>query len=222
MTKAQQQAAIDMVVAVGATIRELHTVPSGHLWAQLMGSMSLEMYNNIIDVLKRVKMVEEKYHELRWIASVNVLTLGFTGTQDDMATRQFKAVQRLLSWLNPDTMHLGDSVGADKECYILATDIGCSTEGHPPTNGKRRAFLDYDVAHTPKDYLARNDDIALAAVDGLIAAPKEWSEVQRSGTWSTVRRARKYGRRIWIVKPDGSVKEEPAAVMGVVPGGLRL
>jgi hypothetical protein len=55
-----------------------------------------------------------------------------------------------------------------------------------------------------KPYLVRNHEI----VDDsqvLIAAPKEFTEQLRSGTWATIRYARKIGRTVRIVFPDGSI-----------------
>ena len=39
-------------------------IPSGHLYAMLTGIMSLDVYNNLIDTLKRTGMVTEKFHVL--------------------------------------------------------------------------------------------------------------------------------------------------------------
>lgn len=80
--------------------------------------------------------------------------------------------------------------------------------GHPPEQGNRRAFLDYDEEREPKSYLKRNHDIVDEGVDGLIAAPNGWVEELRSGTWATVRYARKLKRRIWIIRPDGTLRKE--------------
>jgi predicted Rossmann fold nucleotide-binding protein DprA/Smf involved in DNA uptake len=62
------------------------------------------------------------------------------------------------------------------------------------------------VVHTPKAPLDRNRDIVDAAAV-LIAAPKEMTETLRSGTWATVRYARKQGKQVWIVWPDGTVSK---------------
>ena len=59
----------------------------------------------------------------------------------------------------------------------------------------------------PKGYLDRNHDIVDAA-DVLIAAPSGTTEKRRSGTWATVRYARKLGRTICVVLPDGVVRTE--------------
>jgi hypothetical protein len=138
------------------------------------------------------------------------MTLGFTGTRQGMAPRQRKAVAQLFYRLNPSEVHPGDCVGADSEAYDEAVFIGATTVGHPADGARKRAFRDYDREYAPQPPLARNSDIALAGVDGLIAAPKEFVEVLRSGTWATVRYARKLGRRIWVVRPDGRIIEENA------------
>lgn len=57
-----------MIAAIGSTIRDLGTVPSGVIYARLMDRMDLAGYNRIIDLLCRAKVVEKlPSHELRWI-----------------------------------------------------------------------------------------------------------------------------------------------------------
>lgn len=138
------------------------------------------------------------------------VTLGFSGTGDaDMAPRQLKQVRQLIGYvLRPTVMHFGDCVHADAQAFVIAKEFGVKTIGHPPDNSRKRAFCEYDEERPPRPYLLRNDDIAREGVDGLIAAPEGWVEVTRSGTWATVRYARKFKRHIWIVRPDGSVQEE--------------
>lgn len=136
------------------------------------------------------------------------MTLGFTGTQRGMRHRQLKAVRQLL-W-NVEHLHLGDCIGADAEAHEECQRLGVLTSGHPPSDGDRRANLSYDHLHAPKSYLVRNMDIVDEGVDGLIAAPHSFVEMRRSGTWATVRYARKVKRHIWLVMPDGTVKEENA------------
>jgi len=58
-----------------------------------------------------------------------------------------------------------------------------------------------------KPYLDRNQDIVDGA-DILIAAPNEDKEIVRSGTWSTVRYARKSKKKIILVLRSGEVIEE--------------
>ena len=64
---AQVKAAVQVVVAVGQAIRDLKSVPSGHLYAQLMGRMDLETYNKVIGVLKKTGAVKEEGHLLTWV-----------------------------------------------------------------------------------------------------------------------------------------------------------
>lgn len=56
-----------LVVAVAEAIRELGEVPSGHLYAVLMGQLSLDQYNAVIAVLVRAGLVEKQpSHLLVW------------------------------------------------------------------------------------------------------------------------------------------------------------
>lgn len=64
-------AAFQILAAVAEAIRELRSVPSGHLYAQLMGRMDFETYTKIIDRLKGAGLVaENKSNLLTWIGPV--------------------------------------------------------------------------------------------------------------------------------------------------------
>lgn len=142
------------------------------------------------------------------VGIAKAIIVGFTGTSKRPLTpRQLKALRRLL-W-NVDELHLGDCINADAEAHAEAILLGVKTVGHPPIDGRRRAYCTYDEEREPKPFLERNRDIVRDGVDGLIACPGGFVEEWRSGTWATVRCARKLGRRIWIVRPDGRVIEEP-------------
>lgn len=141
--------------------------------------------------------------------------LGFSGTSQGMKKKQAVAVFGLFYEFGLHELHHGDCVGADEEAHNLARSMNghVNVVGHPPANPRKRAFCSVDVLLEPKPYLDRNTDIAGAGRDGLVAAPHNFVEVIRgegAGTWSTVRRARKFGRRIWLVFPDGSVQVEVA------------
>lgn len=62
-----ERASVLMCAAVGECIRDAGPLPSGHLYARLMGKMTLERYQQIIAVLKNAEMVKEEHHELTWI-----------------------------------------------------------------------------------------------------------------------------------------------------------
>jgi len=61
-------AAVRVAHAVAETIRELGQVPSGHLYARLMGVMELHQYEQVIGLLVDARLVErDRSHLLRWI-----------------------------------------------------------------------------------------------------------------------------------------------------------
>jgi hypothetical protein len=67
-TKEQAKAAFAALAAIAETIRELREVPSGVLYAHLMGKMSLETYQSFIGRLINAGLVEEdQSHLLRWV-----------------------------------------------------------------------------------------------------------------------------------------------------------
>ena len=63
----QARAAVAVAGAVGDAIRELGSVPSGHLYARLMGHLSLEAYESILSTLVQTGLVRrEANHLLVW------------------------------------------------------------------------------------------------------------------------------------------------------------
>jgi hypothetical protein len=66
VTKEEVKAGLSAVMAVGSAIRDLGSVPNGRLYAELMGQLSQESYNKVIDLLKRTGMVSEDNHVLTW------------------------------------------------------------------------------------------------------------------------------------------------------------
>lgn len=140
-----------------------------------------------------------------------MIILGFTGTQRGMTPAQSRHVTELLRERKVGVLHLGDCVGADKEAHAIACSLGIQTIGHPPDDDSKRAFCTYFEEWPPKPYLARNADIVLHSLHGLIACPKDELEPANKrgqGTWTTVGYARKAKRHLWIVLPDGTINEE--------------
>lgn len=68
---------------------------------------------------------------------------------------------------------------------------------YPPIVDKLRAFCKGDVCNTAKPYLERNNDIVKNS-DVLVACPASKTEVLRSGTWATIRKARKAKIEVFI------------------------
>lgn len=133
--------------------------------------------------------------------------VGFTGTQTGMTSEQIQQVDYLLEdSLTTTTAHHGDCIGADDQFHRLAKMSGLKTHGHPPLNPSKRAFCEFDSIEEEKDYIPRNHDI-VDAVDWMIACPANYEEELRSGTWATIRYARKMKRPGHIVWPDGKVTD---------------
>ena len=136
------------------------------------------------------------------------MKLGFTGTQHGMTGAQCNALRRLLfsaQGFIRSEFHHGDCIGADAEAHDVAELLGWKTIIHPPANNKKRAYKRAEVTLLPAPYLVRNRAI-VNATEVLIAAPQQFTEQLRSGTWFTVRYAQKKKRKIYIVLPDGSVE----------------
>ncbi|HCS17680.1 MAG TPA: hypothetical protein DIW45_07775 [Erythrobacter sp.] len=109
--------------------------------------------------------------------------------------------------------HNGDCINADAHAGHAWKAMGGKLHLHPPTHDAKRAFQFAHASDSPRPYLDRNSDIVEAS-DVLVAMPKEFNEELRSGTWATVRRARKRKLPIIFVWPDGSTSIEwPAQAM---------
>ena len=66
-SRAELENGLRMIAVVAESIREAGRVPSGTLYALVMGRMSLEAYEKMIQILKNAGLVEERAHELIWI-----------------------------------------------------------------------------------------------------------------------------------------------------------
>lgn len=143
--------------------------------------------------------------------------VGFTGTQRGMSAPQRDALRNYLQ-AEIATFHHGDCIGADSQAHDIASRIGCRIVGHPPSNPSKRAGRICHELRSEKPYLDRNKDIVLETT-ALIAAPGEMEEQLRSGTWSTVRFAKKCGKPVIIIFPDGTVRrtaELPKSKIGAI------
>jgi hypothetical protein len=122
------------------------------------------------------------------------MIIGFTGTRNGMTDEQKKNVGEALVSMEPTEVHHGDCIGADAEfhdiCLTLKKIMNIRIVIHPPKDEKYRAFCEgADEIWAKREYLDRNHDIVDCS-DILIGAPKG-EETLRSGTWATIRYARK-------------------------------
>lgn len=137
------------------------------------------------------------------------MIVGFTGTQLGQTLEQHNTLKALLTPIARDFVsmfHSGDCVGADEQAHKVAKGLNFITVGHPPLYDGKRAHCKYDIEREPKAYMERNDEI-VRECEWLIAAPKGFEEELRSGTWATIRRARKAGKKVTIIWPDGTLDQ---------------
>lgn len=134
--------------------------------------------------------------------------IGFTGTQVGMTNRQRQTARHILRALRPSELHHGDCIGSDAQIHTIAENLGnIKIYLHPPINETKRAFCKSHYISPAKDYIPRNHDIVLQSTI-LLATPETVAERNCSGTWATIRFARKKNRMIIIVEPDGRVRVE--------------
>lgn len=135
-----------------------------------------------------------------WVSIVSV-----TGTRHGTTLYQKAVLQsniRHIAWL-----HHGDCIGADADAHDIARKLGIKIHVHPPDNPTLRAFKGGDRESEPLPYLERNKAIVNAG-QWLIATPATTTEILRSGTWSTVRYARKMDKNRLIIYPGGDTSNE--------------
>ena len=126
-------------------------------------------------------------------------SVGFTGTQIGMSDNQKFHLRTIL--IGATEFHHGDCIGADEEADAIARDLGIRIVIHPPLDPKKRAFCYQpgDTIRRERPYLVRNRHI-VHDTDELVAAPKDANnEELRSGTWSTIREARRTGKKVTIL-----------------------
>ena len=128
------------------------------------------------------------------------MKVGFTGTQHGMSLWQQEQLRNLLLEPTFTEFYHGDCIGADNQAHTIALSSGLQIVVHPPTDDRKRAFVAEGELLPQYPYLERNKHI-VEACDLLIAAPKTLEEIVRSGTWSTVRYARRIGRKYIILEP---------------------
>jgi hypothetical protein len=119
-----------------------------------------------------------------------------------MTERQMVELRHRLHSLNPVLFVHGGCIGADDEADAIAAQIGIHRLVFPQNNVPHKAvngtvFLDRAVKYAGRVTIAaakpapgRNIDI-IRAGNYLIACPQQKREVIRSGTWMTIRHARR-------------------------------
>lgn len=137
---------------------------------------------------------------------MKVDSIGFTGTHEGMTQAQKNMVKRISNLLYEHgcEFHHGDCIGADEEAHKIFHK-GCYTIFiHPPIKSDKRAFC-IGKSYPAEEYLERDKSI----VDNcqfMIGCPKAEKEELRSGTWATIRYARKKKRNHVVIYPTGRIE----------------
>lgn len=139
-----------------------------------------------------------------------IKAIGFTGTQKCMTRDQRAGFYQLFIRLAREHVefHHGDCIGADAQAHDIVESISVLEELrvqmiiHPPTNPAKRAFKKGRVL-LPKEWMDWNPDIVDASTI-MIVTPKEYIEQIRSGTWATIRYARRSKKTCYVIWPDGT------------------
>lgn len=145
------------------------------------------------------------------------LHVGVTATRDGITNAQMRKLLAQLgdicdsNRVSARYFHHGDCIGGDVQSAGAARLLGYRIAGHPPDDPTYRAFFENDVTYPERPYLARDLDIVtIAAV--MFGLPRGESELQRSGTWATLRYARAKAREVeafrgTAIYPDGKTKD---------------
>ena len=173
-------------------LRGLYSKNIGRSQAAKDKSIRKRVHGYVTHNVNKVNAVQVPYH------------VGFTGSRDVQQDRpgDLRCILDVLLGHGFLSLHHGNCIGGDFLAHEAALRCGYSIVVHPPVS-ERFAFVHLDdPLHRvdtlePKLYLDRNHDIVNSSIL-LIALPKH-TEHLRSGTWATVRYARRRGKPIIIV-----------------------
>lgn len=135
----------------------------------------------------------------------NLIKIGFTGTRHGLKQEQKNQIISVLDEYDNIIVSHGDCVGSDTDFHNLCVNYKNTHPNktitihiYPPDNSKLRAFNQGDLLMNVKPYLERNSDI-IKNSSIIIACPLDKNKEElRSGTWSTIRKARKQNLMLYI------------------------
>lgn len=134
------------------------------------------------------------------------IKIGFTGNRHGLTPEQKEQIVLILDKYNNIIVSHGDCVGSDTDFHNLCiqykeTHLDKQIMIHifPPIIPTLRAFNQSDLLMDEKPYLERNLNIIKYSFV-LIACPIDKNKEElRSGTWSTIRQAKKLNKLIYIL-----------------------
>ncbi len=127
------------------------------------------------------------------------IKIGFTGNRFGLKPDQEEQIKLILDKYNNIVVLHGDCIGADTDFHNLCVnyrnthvDKTLLIHIYPPNISSMRSFNQADLTMEERPYLERNLNI-IKNSSILIACPVDKNkEILRSGTWSTIRQARKH------------------------------
>jgi len=131
-------------------------------------------------------------------------SVGFSGSREGLTQFQLALLGLIIRRQKIAKVHHGDCVGADAMFHNLVKELGIWVIIHPPINPRNKAHGIANDYRKPLPYLDRNKEIVKESTI-LLACPKDESEDTRSGTWQTIRYARKLGRPTLVIFPSGEI-----------------
>ncbi|MCZ8156055.1 MAG: hypothetical protein O9264_08045 [Leptospira sp.] len=150
---------------------------------------------------------------------MNIIKIGITGSRKGLSEKQKAAFIKSLAEYSNVEIHHGDCLGVDDGIHTLLFEEKWENPKeiqifiHPPNDSKQRSFSakkyeGKDIlihSYATMDYLARNQKI-VESCDELWAFP-EGPEKVRSGTWATIRFAKKIKKPLRIFLKEGGVEK---------------
>lgn len=155
------------------------------------------------------------------------MKVSVTATQSGLTFRQLEwamtRTNRVMKELLLTEFHHGGCIGGDDQLQHIVGVLRRTLEedredftgpvielhrGSTPEKWADDGFA--DEIHGPEDNIARNhimvDLLDPCGEDEMWAFPGEQAEVLRSGTWATIRYAKKQGVNLYVIYPDGTIE----------------
>jgi hypothetical protein len=137
---------------------------------------------------------------------METVKIGFTGNRKGLTPIQEEGIKAILDNYDNIIVSHGDCIGSDTDFHNLCMNYKNANIHKniticifPPNNPTLRAFNAGDLLMKEEPYLTRNENI-IKNSSILIACPIDKNcEELRSGTWSTIRKARKYNLTIHLL-----------------------
>lgn len=132
------------------------------------------------------------------------MILSFSATRNGLTLPQAVQVCKIIKELSPDLIVHGGCTGGDENIDYIAFQFGISRRVRPCNLKKFKGVLQPGACIFPtKNPRERNLDIVQDG-DTITAYPKGEKEQKRgSGTWQVIRMAKKIGKPLLIVYPNG-------------------